>query len=161
MNQAIGATQSVMTSYDREDLLDAYLAARRWSNAHDDLRTYYGNRYEALAAAFSVDLDHPLKTTEASWLNGLFVVTREKYDLLTSPFAGYLEAPPPIIGLYSVHGERVRSDFDAVRASCFRLLVDIASEVWGLPADRMVTIEDAQRYGFDPTQAAPDPDDYW
>jgi hypothetical protein len=25
----------------------------------------------------------------------------------------------------------------------------------------MVTIEDAQRYGFDPTQAAPDPDDYW
>lgn len=44
-------------TYDRGDLLRAWLRMREYRDAHEDLSSYFEARYRAFAGAFGVDLD--------------------------------------------------------------------------------------------------------
>src|SRR4051812_28547034 len=48
---------AMAASYRREDLVDAWLDARRYARALEPARGFYAERYSAFARAFSADLD--------------------------------------------------------------------------------------------------------
>src|SRR5262245_49845585 len=55
----------------REDLLDAWLDARRYQRAHEDLRLFHSRRLRALQAVFATELERGPSQSPASapdWL---------------------------------------------------------------------------------------------
>lgn len=78
----------------------------------------------------------------------------------SSPFAGYLEAPPVIHELFARYQPTISSALQELSSAETRLLEELVVRLWGF-GDRTVTSEDLIRHGFDDSDPAPDPDDYW
>ena len=146
--------------FDREDLLDAWLQARRLTDVHEDLRDYYVPRYRALSAALGIDLTSQPKDPDARWIHRLFIKSAERSERLSSPFADYIEEGPEG-GLYARHGAAIQDALDAAFEAYWALLLDCMREIWRIDERIAVSREDLLRHGFDPAAPAPDPVDYW
>lgn len=151
-----------MRTYRSRDLLTAYLAARRWARAHEDIRSWHQRRYGALAAAFGVQLEKPPKHegTDAWALGRLFEATVERHGSASSPFDGYLEAPPAIHELFERYQPTFSSAVRTLERAELDLLTELVDRLWGI-GDRTVTSAELLEHGFDDATRAPDPLDYW
>jgi hypothetical protein len=145
---------------DLTDLVTAWLDLRRYRAAHPELATYYANRYPALAAAFGAPLDlGPPKSSDEA-LYRLLQRTVDTYERTASPFAVYLEAPPPIVDLHREHAGSIDTGVDLLRAALFRLVLDLVGVLWSLPPEMTVEPEELRYHGFDPLSPQPDPLDF-
>jgi hypothetical protein len=176
----VGVTRGPLT---RDDLLSAWLDARRFEKAHDDLRDFHERRLNAMQAAFGVDLARGTGGTIATpaWLvetlreiapgrpieiarhhlMRLFDLATEGYLMTGSPFAAYLEAPPTIAALHQRHRRSFDQASDAVRSAHRALLLDLLELLWGLDAETRVDRAAVIANGFDPDEREPEPEDYW
>lgn len=160
-----------MGGFGVDDLLSAWLEARRFDNAHPDLRDYHARRLAALEAAFGVDLpelgDGPASGAQSPddpqprHLRRLFETTGQDILSLQSPFSRYLEAPEPIRALHARHATAINVALKGARDAHTALLVDLLELGWGLDKNRRVPDEDVDRHGFDSGQPPPDEEDYW
>lgn len=172
--------------YDFADLVDAWLAERRWAHAHPDLAEYHAGRYGALAAAFGEDLNSPPKSPPPlpDWMDraeltrgGMpesmadrwsddvhrFVLTTEEknFRFMGGPFSGYLEAPPSLSLVRRRYGAGLTRCITDLHNETKRMLVELLAALYPHAAKRTVSEADVRAQGFDPSALAPDPDDYW
>ena len=140
------------------DLIGAYLAARRHRHAHGDLRDHHGARSAAVAAAFAIHLEKPPPSHDG--LGELLADVLSRLENLDSPFDGYLEAPKSIAELYHRHGRRIAEANAALRTSLLELAVDLVAAVWRIEPGTTVSYTRIREHGFDMTRPAPDPLDY-
>ncbi len=145
-------------TYTYEDLISAYLDARRFQNAHADLKAYHTELYRYLSRLFEADFDKPVPTAdwrrEALWR--LFHSTIRRYEETSSPFAGILEAPKEITELYRLHGKRLSESCNQLKQHYFLLLCDLHKRIYG-DTGSPITSEDLKRQGFDDST---EPDEY-
>ena len=144
-------------------------------NAHSDLSEYYMARYRAYSTAFGVNLEQcpagPLDPP--AWMDlkrmgkwqptiHKFVLANEKrYRNVDTPFSGFLEAPREIHAVYERHGTRFNELCDATEQAASDMIVELLAVLFPEAAARRVTPNDIREAGFDPTEPAPDPMDYW
>ncbi len=167
----------------RDDLLSAWLEARRFENAHPDLRDFHARRLDAIQAAFDVDLARGTGGTAAtpSWLSEaareiapsrpveisrrhlkrLFDSATLGYLGTGSPFARYLEAPLAVAALHQRHRNSFHQASSAIHGAHRALLLDLLELIWGLDAEAQVERSAVVANGFDPDERAPEPEDYW
>lgn len=145
--------------YGLQDLVRAWLDLRRYGRADPSLATFHAQRYSALAAAFSVELEKaPARFHDP--LYDLLQRTAGIYGEAQSPFDVYLEAPPVIISLHRLHGQDLDAAVEALRTSTTDLLGSLVATLWEKPADMTVGPDELLRHGFDPAAAEPDPFDF-
>lgn len=173
------------STFDRRDLLHAWLQGLALAHAHEDLSTYYRARSTAMQAAFGVCLDkesHFLSPPEPwpSWVDDslaarwpehargdrrpLHLLLREtarEYQSTASPFAGWIEVPHLIWVLSMRHGAEIHKAIDRLTSAHIALMLDLLELMWGLTDAHTVHADALKAHGFDPTALAPDPEDYW
>jgi hypothetical protein len=157
-----------MQTYGVHDLVLALVDARRYQHAVPELQKHAFSRYNALTRAFGLEPDElpgPSGRREddppRGELSELLAASLRAYERLHSPFADYLEAPPRILRLHRHHGPRLSAAYEDTRAALLDLLVDVVVLEHGLPPTATVDDDDLRDHGFDASQPAPDPDDYW
>jgi len=173
-------------TFDRGDLLDAYLKARHYAHAGGELVDYHGRRYAALADAFAARLDQPPKAHDfrPAWFRAgdfsefgdraydawsdaqealldLFEQSLARLEGVTSPFAGYLEAPIPVIAYHRRFAEEVAARCEGLRTVLRAMLDDLVQTIWDFPNDRYVDAEELRKHGFDASEPEPDPLNDW
>jgi hypothetical protein len=147
------------TTYTLRDLVLAHRSAHRFADAHPDLRDYHLARAEALERTFAIDLDRPPPTGDEA-LAVLRQATGAQLDRVQSPFAGFLEAPEPVVTLYRAHGQAIAEAVESLQAHLLDLLTDLTAQIWHVAPDVTVTEDAIRADGFDPSDPEPDPIDY-
>jgi len=94
-----------------EDLIDAVFRDAEYTFGPDDMHQYWHLRRITLQELLGVAAEPDPDSTDQLAFIGLVEACVSILSRDISPFAGFLEAPPGIIDLYSRHGER----FDALR----------------------------------------------
>ena len=141
------------------DLVEAHLSARRYAEAHPDLREHYAARASAVGAALRIDLSAP--PADADDLVRLLAETLCSIERLRSPFDGYLEASAPVVAMHGRHAAGIAASRARLHAELVELAVSIVASAWNKPRDVSVTVDELVAHGFDPRGSSPDPSDYW
>jgi hypothetical protein len=144
--------------FSLKDLMLARRDARRFRNAHPDLRDYHAGRADALGRAFGLE---PGKTRGDRGLLSLLEATESQLDAVASPFERFLEAPKSVVALHRRHGEAITACIDALGGALVDLLIDLVADI--LQLDRGTTVSETavRDCGFDPARPAPDPYEYF
>lgn len=158
--------------FTREDLLYAWLRARRYRDAHKDLREYHSRVYSAFCKAFGVNLDTPPpmrpEATGADsqqgpfpdFLYDFFTSISEKREACSSPFSGLMAAPPVIHELYRSYHERIDVALGRLVNIYGELMIELIGIIWGIPEEKAVSQTTLNKCGF-PREEEPDFDDFW
>lgn len=147
-----------------EDLVTAATKAYRWRQAHEDLRTYFRQRYELLREQLAcptslIDrVDHP-GDANAKGLNLLLVHTVAAIADIPNPFSNFLVGPPSVNDAYQRHGAALAGAQRSLEASLITLAIDLLEELDPGIGSRTTTYEALLDAGLPPH--TPDPIDYW
>lgn len=150
-------------TYDRSALILAWLAARKYRNAHEDLHRYHDAAYEAFAKAFGTRLDVPPDDGPVPidhGLHGLFLQVARSYEEIRSPFADYLCASREISEIYQKYREPLDKAAASMRDLYMMMLLELFERIWGGSAPHRVSQRELDGCGH-PGINAPDPVDYW
>lgn len=150
-------------TFDRSDLILAWLSQRENCNAHEDLRTHHDRVFAAFSKAFGIQLEaSPEKSQimDEDGLHGLFIDTARSYEKLHSPFSSYLCGTPEISEMYHKHGELFNQAVASVRSLYLTMMTELIARIWGDDVPLNVRGTDLEACGH-PGTSAPDPLDYW
>lgn len=154
-----------------QELLNGWLIARSYRNAHDDLRDYYQQVADAYGKAFSVDLNTAPKKPKAGSENDIeqsremqimhrvFIDFANKRLSCRSPFEGFLVGSKDLFMIHRKHNKQLVETLAQYTAVQDAILLDFMKKIWGLTEDMKVPQETLAQCGY-PTHDAPDPLDY-
>lgn len=163
-------------TYQAVDLVRSYLDAREFRAAHSDLATYHGDRYRALARAFTTDLDAYAagvlqrdQGTDALFQDAnantaalaLFAAAVRQYELTTTPFDGLMEAPRTLAELIHFHAPTLQTLAESTREALVLLMRDLLVELAPHVTHLRCSSHELSTFGFDDRREQPDPLDYW
>ena len=113
-----------------------------------------------MSTFFGVDFDKDFEAFQLrELLRQLFVHTATNYGKISSPFAGYLEAPEEIHELYRMYGARLSDLVDKMKEVHSELLNDLYRRIYS-DTQRSITSRMLKRCGFDDS-SRPDWDQDW
>lgn len=152
-------------TFDRSDLILAWLTRRRYRNAHEDLRSYHDAVATAFSKAFGIDLDtlpEREPSSEENGLHGLFLNIVDSYEDVRSPFSNYMCGTREISEMYQKYGEPLKAAGQSLKKLHLMLMVELVERIWGWGGDmpHRVSQQELDACGY-PAGTAPDPVDYW
>jgi hypothetical protein len=150
-------------TFDRSDLILAWLGRRKYSSAHEDLRNYHDAVHAAFTKAFGIDLDlPPVKSPipDEDGLHGLFLHVARAYEEVRSPFSNYMCGTREISGIYQKYSQPLETAAISIRNLHMMMLLELAELIWGSDSPHRVSRENLQASGH-PGWNAPEPADYW
>lgn len=122
-------------TFDRYDLILAWLAQRQYRNAHKDLRAYHDAVNTAFAKGFGINVGLPPSkgtiTEDDDGLHSFFVGVARSYEQVGSPFSSYLCGPRAISEMYQKYGEPFDNAAAAMRNLHLMMLVELVERIWG------------------------------
>lgn len=141
----------------------AYLDFRRYRDKHPDLADFYSRRYQAFRIMLGLDLTEPPSrgdgAHERTALHHAFDDLARFYLTISTPFAGYLEAPARLVQIGAPYQARFESLAGEQQELCIDLLCELAEAIYG-PCERQIGQDELERLGVGDSQA-PDTDDYF
>ncbi|CAB4948790.1 unannotated protein [freshwater metagenome] len=170
--------------YSFSDVVQVWRDARKHSAPGTDLAGAYGTRYAAFASAFGADLEHEPKVAPPmpAWIVDLVLEFRGSDDVeweagrwhtgihrlalsievqlrgLHGPFAGYMEAPLPVIAAHRRYAESINERVEDLRHELDEMLVDLLAELYPVAAKQQVHAEELAAHGYDDLADVPDSD---
>lgn len=148
-------------AYDLGALLEAARHARRAATLTDAYSVWLEDRAAAFVRAFDpacrgLDLILGLREAKGEALEQLFVTTLRRRDALSSPFAGYREAPMAVIELSQEHGDGLDAAVEALQRKLDQLLLTIMQRAWGIDRRTTMSDSDLMAVGWDPARPTPE-----
>jgi hypothetical protein len=135
--------------YTYQDLIKAYLAARRRKNEDPDFKDFNAELYRHLSEFFNVDFDK--NPDESDWickiLREMFLSAAAYYRNVSNPFSGMMEAPDEIVELYQLYGPPLKDIGDQTKVLYFDFLCDLYRRIYG-ETKRSITSRMLKRRGF-------------
>lgn len=150
-------------TFDRSDLILAWLGRRKFRSAHEDLRNYHDAVYTAFTKAFGSDLGvPPVKSPipDEDGLHGLLLQVAQAYEELRSPFSNYMCGTPEISAIYRKYGEPLEAAATSMRNLYMMMLLELVELIWVGDSPHRVSREDLEACGH-PGWNAPVVADYW
>jgi len=154
-------------TYDLARLVSAYVNAQRYQNAAPELRNYWSRLSLTLQLLLNVGIDQPFTERllhmeeDENALVGILALFRNTVSSLLSistPFAGFVEAPPVVYKRYREDGPKFHAKAREYRKMHENYLVVLLQSIYG-DVSTVVTSEDLREAGFDDSQI-PDPYDF-
>ncbi len=154
---------SLTRTFDRSDMILAWLATRTTRSAHEDLRNYHDAVHASFTKAFGIDLDVPPAKSpipDEDGLHGLLLQIARAHEETRSPFSGYMCATREISGIYGKYSEPLEAAVMSMRNIHMKMLVDLVDLIWGCDARHRVDQEELVTCGH-PGWNSPDPVGNW
>ena len=145
--------------YVLRDVVLGYVSAQAYRDVDSELQGFHARRARALQKAAGVDLSSPPGEADQG-LIALLRAAEHQIRVLASPFADFFEATPPVAALYSRHATLADRITD-LREGLVALMVEIVAEVWNVDPEDRIPERRLTAAGWDPSEAEPDPLDYF
>jgi hypothetical protein len=150
------------STYSREDLLAAWLAAEAGWGMHPDLADYYYRRAWAMSHAFGGWGPDGTGFRECPPKHRLiwtvFESTVKQFNQSRSPWRHFIHGQPTseYVELQTRHGRAIDAADIALQTAYRALLLDLMERMWGIGPEHRVSRDALREHGFDPDTPEPD-----